>query len=65
MVQRLDERLTQDASDLDGWLRLMRAYQVLGETEKAKASRDRAKLSFANDQAALAKIDAAARDMGL
>ena len=65
MVQRLDERLTQDGSDLDGWLRLMRAYQVLGETDKVKASRDRAKLAFTNDQAALAKIDAAARDMGL
>jgi cytochrome c-type biogenesis protein CcmH len=65
MVQRLDERLTQDGSDLDGWLRLMRAYQVLGETDKAKASSDRAKLAFTNDQAALAKIDAAARDMGL
>ncbi|MEI6573841.1 MAG: c-type cytochrome biogenesis protein CcmI [Alphaproteobacteria bacterium] len=65
MVQRLDERLTQDGSDLDGWLRLMRAYRVLGETDKAKASRERAKLSFTNDLAALAKIDAAARDMGL
>ncbi len=65
MVQRLDERLTQDGSDLDGWLRLMRAYQVLGETDKAKTARDRAKQALNNDQAALAKIDAAARDMGM
>ena len=65
MVQRLDEKLTRDGSDLDGWLRLMRAYQVLGEGEKAHSARDRAKMALSGDQAALAKIDAAARDLGL
>lgn len=65
MVQRLDEKLTRDGSDLDGWLRLMRAYQVLGDGDKAKAARDRAKKALNNNPAALAKIDAAARDLGL
>lgn len=65
MVQRLDEKLTKDGTDLDGWLRLMRAYQVLGDGDKAKAARERAKNAFTTDQAALAKIEAAARELGL
>ena len=65
MVQRLDEKLTADGSDLEGWLKLMRAYQVLGESEKAKDARERAKRAKASDSAALARIDAAARDLGL
>jgi hypothetical protein len=44
---------------------LMRAYQVLGDGDKAKAARERAKNAFTTDQAALAKIEAAARDLGL
>ena len=44
---------------------LMRAYQVLGDGDKAKAARDRAKKALNNNPAALAKIDAAARDLGL
>src|SRR5262249_54288340 len=31
MVDRLGERLARDGSDLDGWVRLVRAYEVLGE----------------------------------
>ncbi len=65
MVQRLDEKLKADGSDIEGWLKLMRAYQVLGDGEKAKEARDRAKRAQSNDSAALARIDAAARDLGL
>ena len=31
-------RLHQDGSDVEGWLRLLRAYMVLGERDKAKAA---------------------------
>lgn len=36
MVQRLANRLENEPDDLDGWQRLLRAYQILGETDKAR-----------------------------
>jgi cytochrome c-type biogenesis protein CcmH len=42
MVDRLAARLEQNPSDKEGWTRLAHAYDVLGETEKAKAARTRA-----------------------
>ncbi len=42
MVDRLAARLEQNPNDKDGWIRLARAYDVLGETEKAQAARTRA-----------------------
>jgi len=42
MVQRLADRLKENPDDLSGWQRLARAYEVLGETEKAKDARARA-----------------------
>ncbi len=41
MVQRLADRLKENPDDLSGWRRLARAYEVLGETEKAKHARGR------------------------
>jgi len=42
MVERLALRLQANPNDRDGWRRLARAYEVLGETEKAKDARARA-----------------------
>lgn len=42
MVERLAARLQTNPNDREGWLRLARAYEVLGETEKAKDARTRA-----------------------
>ncbi len=42
MVDRLVARLEQNPNDKDGWTRLARAYDVLGESEKAEAARTRA-----------------------
>jgi cytochrome c-type biogenesis protein CcmH len=36
MVDRLAGRLEEEPDDLQGWLRLARAYDVLGKTEEAK-----------------------------
>jgi cytochrome c-type biogenesis protein CcmH len=36
MVERLATRLHQDGSDVDGWIRLVRAYMVLGERQRAR-----------------------------
>ena len=42
MVERLAARLEESPGDREGWLRLARAYEVLGETEKAGDARARA-----------------------
>ena len=65
MVERLDARLSTDGSDLEGWLKLMRAYQVLGDSSKANDAFSRAKLAKANDSDALAKLSAAAKELGI
>lgn len=38
MVEGLARRLQDQPDDADGWLRLARAYTVLGETDKARAA---------------------------
>lgn len=42
MVERLAARLEDDPDDRDGWLRLARAYEVLGEKDKSQQARARA-----------------------
>ena len=42
MVERLAGRLAENPNDPEGWQRLIRAYEVLGET--AKAAEAKAKL---------------------
>lgn len=41
MVERLAAKLEAQPNDPDGWQRLIRAYEVLGETEKAADARQR------------------------
>ncbi|MFG1391423.1 c-type cytochrome biogenesis protein CcmI [Xanthobacter agilis] len=65
MVQKLQDRLTAEPGDLDGWLRLARAYKVLGDTDKAKSALASARTAFAGKTDALARIDAAEKDLGL
>lgn len=42
MVDRLAARLADDPDNLEGWLRLARAYDVIGEPDKAREARARA-----------------------
>ena len=42
MVERLANRLAENPNDREGWLRLARAYEVLGEREKAAKAEARA-----------------------
>lgn len=42
MVDRLAARLEADPDNLEGWLRLAGAYEVIGEPEKAREARARA-----------------------
>jgi len=56
MVARLATRLEADPRDLDGWLKLIRSYTVLGETEKAQDARATARRVFSDDPAALQRL---------
>lgn len=65
MVDRLAERLKTESSDFDGWLRLLRSYKVLGQTEKARAATENARQAFAGDPAKLRQLDEAVKELGL
>jgi cytochrome c-type biogenesis protein CcmH len=49
MVQRLRDRLADEPDDTDGWLRLARAYDVLGQTENTMEALAKAAKSAPND----------------
>ena len=49
MVSRLADRLKQNGNDLEGWQRLLRAYMVLGQRDKANAAVVDAKRALAPD----------------
>lgn len=59
MVDRLAARLETQPNDLQGWLRLARAYEVLQEQQKAGAAYDRAAALAPGDPSILAReVDA-------
>lgn len=64
MVARLEQRLKAEPNDLEGWLRLARAFTVLGDKDKADGALNAARGAFAGNEEALARIDAAAKDLG-
>ncbi len=65
MVERLAARLKDNASDLDGWVRLVRAYMVIGEKDKARAALADARNAFRDDTEKQGRIDDVARSLGL
>jgi len=65
MVDRLAERLKGNGKDLDGWLRLARAYKVLGRDSDAEGAIASARANFAGDQASLGEIDKSAESLGI
>ena len=65
MVAGLAERLQKDGSDLEGWLRLMQSYMVLGEREKAVAAVGDARRTFASEPEKLRRINERAKELGL
>jgi cytochrome c-type biogenesis protein CcmH len=65
MVSRLAERLKQDGSDVEGWLRLLRAYMVLGDKEQARAAAGDARRALASDPEKLRRVDEALKGLGL
>ncbi len=65
MIDRLAARLAQNGNDIEGWLRLVRAYKVINEVDKARAALATARKDFNGDAQAKARIDALARELGL
>jgi cytochrome c-type biogenesis protein CcmH len=65
MVTRLSERLHRDGADVDGWLRLVRSYMVLGEPYKARAAVVDARRALAGDAVKLRRLDDLLRGLGL
>ena len=63
MVDGLDQKLAANPDNLDGWLRLIRARVVLGDTDKAKTAYKKALEVYSGNEDALAQIAALARDM--
>jgi cytochrome c-type biogenesis protein CcmH len=65
MVERLADRLRADGSDVEGWLRLVRAYAVLGDGDKAKAAAADAKRALADHPDEIKRIDDLVKGLGL
>jgi len=63
MVDGLAARLKQDGSDLDGWVRLVRSYKVLGEPDKAQAAIVDAQKAIANDPDMQKRLEAALKEL--
>jgi cytochrome c-type biogenesis protein CcmH len=63
MVARLADKLKQDGSDVAGWERLLRAYMVLGDHDKAQAAAAEARRALAGDPDKLRRLDAAIKDL--
>jgi len=65
MVDRLAARLESAPRDADGWLRLMRARTVLGESDLAREALRKALAAFADDKTTRDSIVNGAREIGL
>jgi cytochrome c-type biogenesis protein CcmH len=65
MVDMLAARLKADPNDALGWVRLMRAYSVLGEMDKAKEALATARKTFAGNADAQTAFTTAAKALKL
>jgi cytochrome c-type biogenesis protein CcmH len=65
MVERLAERLKRDGSDVEGWLRLVRAYSVMGERDKARAAAADARRAIGQDADKLRRLDELIKGLGI
>ncbi len=65
MVGGLASRLALGGGSADEWARLIRAYSVLHQPDKAEEALTSARKAYAGDSAALANFDALAHELGL
>jgi cytochrome c-type biogenesis protein CcmH len=65
MVARLADRLKTDGKDIDGWLRLVRAYMVLGDRDQARSAVGEARQALAGEPDKVRRLDELAKGLGL
>ena len=65
MVARLADRLHDNGGDVEGWLRLVRAYVVLGDRTKAKDAAAEAKRTLGERPDDIRRIDDLVKGLGL
>jgi cytochrome c-type biogenesis protein CcmH len=65
MVDGLAARLKTDGTDAAGWLKLIRAYQVLGRRDDANKALSDARVGLKSDKAGLERVEDLARQLGL
>jgi len=65
MVDRLATRLKQNGDDVEGWLRLVRAYLVMGERGKAMSALADARQAVAKDADRLRQLNEGLKNLGL
>jgi cytochrome c-type biogenesis protein CcmH len=65
MVDRLATQLKQNGDDVEGWLRLMRAYMVMGERDKAASALVEARQAVAKDTERLRQLNEGVKNLGL
>ena len=63
MVDGLAARLKKDGSDLDGWVRLVRSYKVLGQPDKAQSAIADAQRALAGDPDKRQRLDIALKEL--
>ncbi|MBR0738442.1 c-type cytochrome biogenesis protein CcmI [Bradyrhizobium liaoningense] len=65
MVDRLATRLKQNGDDVDGWLRLVRAYLVMGDRDKAVGASADARQAVAGNADRLRQLNEGLKTLGL
>jgi cytochrome c-type biogenesis protein CcmH len=65
MVQGLADRLKKDGGDFEGWMRLVRAYTVLGDRDKARSAASDARRAVGSDTDKLRRLDELVKGLGL
>ena len=65
MVDNLAARLKANGGDVEGWVRLIRAYQVLGRRDDAVKALGDARASLKGNDGGLAQVEDLARQLGL
>jgi cytochrome c-type biogenesis protein CcmH len=65
MVDRLATRLKQNGDDVEGWLRLVRAYMVMGDRDKAMSARADARQAVGASAERLRQLNEGLKTLGL
>jgi len=65
MVKRLSDRLAQGGGSIGEWVRLARAYQVMGNDESAKAALASAETAYADQPESLEELKNARMQLGI